>query len=77
MQDYDKLSAEWKKVWSTLPASERARLEPKIRGNHDALVSIRAGGAPPAPPVRELAPIYSLLHDDPDGHWPTQQRAPR
>ena len=25
MQDYDELSAEWKKVWSTLPASERAR----------------------------------------------------
>jgi hypothetical protein len=67
MLDYAKLSAEWKKVWNTLPPNERARLEPKIRNNHDALLSIRAGVIPPSPPVRELAHVHSLLHDDPDG----------
>ncbi len=66
MQDYAKLSAEWKRVWNTLPPDERARLEPKIRENHDALLSIRAGAVPPSPPVRELSHVYSLLHDDPD-----------
>jgi hypothetical protein len=67
MRDYAKLSAEWKKVWNTLPPNERARLEPKIRNNHDALLSVRAGVVPPSPPVRELAHVHSLLHDDPDG----------
>jgi len=67
MQDYAKLSAEWKRVWNTLPPDERARREPKLRANHEALLSIRAGVFPPSPPVRELAYVYSLLHDDPDG----------
>jgi hypothetical protein len=65
--DHAKLSAEWKRVWSTLPPGERARLEPEIRRSHDALLSVRAGVVPPSPPTRELARVYSLLHDDPDG----------
>jgi hypothetical protein len=66
VQDHAKLSAEWKKVWNTLPPDERARLEPKIRDSHNALLSIRTGGWPRSLPVRELAHVHSLLHDDPD-----------
>src|SRR5271168_212987 len=67
MQDWHRLAAELKKAWNALPPDERARIEPEIRSNHDALLSIRAGVAPATPPTPELALAYSLLHDDPDG----------
>jgi hypothetical protein len=67
MQDWPKLAAGLKKAWNELPPDERARIEPEIRNNHDALLSIRAGVAPPSPPRPELALAHSLLHDDPDG----------
>ena len=66
MQDWPTLAAELKKAWAALPPDERARLEPELRSNHDALLSIRHGVAPPSPPSRELALLYSLLHGDPD-----------
>jgi Calcineurin-like phosphoesterase len=67
MQDWPILATELKKAWNALPPDERARIEPEIRNSHDALLSIRAGVAPPSPPNRELALAYSLLNDDPDG----------
>ncbi|HEY4916419.1 MAG TPA: hypothetical protein VIH92_05895, partial [Solirubrobacteraceae bacterium] len=65
MQDWDKLAEALKIAWAALPADERARLEPEIRREHDALLSIRDGVAPSSPPRPELALAYSLLHDDP------------
>jgi hypothetical protein len=67
MEDWHILAAELKKAWNALPPDERARIEPELRNNHEALLSIRAGVAPSSPPKRELALVYSLLHDDPDG----------
>jgi hypothetical protein len=66
MQDWDKLAEALKIAWAALPPDERARLEPEMRREHDALLSIRAGGAPSSPPRPELALAYSLLNDDPD-----------
>ncbi len=67
MQDWSKVAAEMKEAWNALPPDERARVEPEIRRNHEALLSIRAGVAPASRPTPELALAYSLLHDDPDG----------
>jgi|SRR5947209_8149957 len=67
MQDWSDLAAAWKETWNALPPDERARAEPEIRANHEALLSIRAGVAPPSPPKRELVLVHSLLHDDSDG----------
>jgi hypothetical protein len=66
MQDWHKLAEPLRIAWAALPADERARLEPEIRREHDALLSIRDGVAPSSPPRPELALAYSLLHDDPD-----------
>jgi hypothetical protein len=67
MQDWPKLAVELQKAWDALPPGERARIEPKIRESHQALLSIRSGVIPPSPPKPELALAYSLLHADPDG----------
>jgi hypothetical protein len=67
MQDWPKLAAALKIAWAALAPEERAHLEPEIRREHDALLSIRTGVAPSSPPRPELALAYSLLHDDPDG----------
>ncbi|MGD0453044.1 MAG: metallophosphoesterase [Solirubrobacteraceae bacterium] len=67
MQDGSKVAADVKEAWNALPPDERARVEPELRSNHDALLSIRAGVAPASRPTPEMALAYSLLHDDPDG----------
>lgn len=69
MKDYTRLQQQVKAAWAKLPKDLQARLEPQILAAHEHALRVRSRAVLPTttPPRHQLAMIYSLLHDDPQG----------